>query len=71
MVDVIPGILEKEWSVIESKITLVAPYVSWVQIDVADNTWVPNTTFLDFAAFTPFADKPSLAAHLILAHPKK
>ena len=51
MTEIIPGILEKEWSAIESKVRLVAPHVDWVQIDIADNTLVPNETFLDFAKF--------------------
>lgn len=77
MVEVIPGILEKEWAAIERKLTLVAPHVSWVQIDVADNTLVPNTTFLDFAKFVQL-DKLdqslshlSLEAHLMVANPEK
>ncbi len=72
LVEIIPGIgPEKEWGVIEERLNTVAPYTRWVQIDVADNTWVPNTTFLDFAAFTPFADKLSLEAHLMVANPEK
>ncbi len=76
MVDIIPGILEKEWSVIEEKLLLVAPHVSWVQIDVADNTLVPNTTFLDFTKFSPEQllrelQHLSLEAHLMVAQPEK
>ncbi len=79
MIDVIPGILEKDWGEIERKIELVAPYVSWVQIDVCDNTLVPNTTFLDFAKFFPATKSRyseilshlSLEAHLMVAEPHK
>jgi len=73
MVDIIPGILEKEWSVIESRIALVAPHVSWVQIDIADNTLVPNQTFLHFDHFVPLATSYpnlSLEAHLMVARPE-
>lgn len=70
MIDVIPGILEKEWPSIEERVRLVAPYVEWVQIDVADNTLVPNTTFLDFSKFTSVT-KPFLEAHLMVAKPEK
>jgi ribulose-phosphate 3-epimerase len=79
MVDIIPGINEKEWSEIERKIVLVAPYVSWVQIDIADETLVPNRTFTDFTSDT-FARIPgwddlqnnlSFEAHLMVANPEK
>ena len=57
MIDIIPGILEKEWSEIEGRLQLVAGYVEWVQIDVADNTLVPNETFKDFTQLSPYAQK--------------
>lgn len=72
MIDVIPGIgPQKEWSVIEERLQLIIPHTEWVQADFADNTIVPNTTFMDFAAFKPFADKVSLEAHLMVASPEK
>jgi ribulose-phosphate 3-epimerase len=71
MTDVIPGILEKEWEMIEERLRLVTGLVEWVQIDFADNTIVPNTTFLDFTKFTPFSKQLSLEAHLIVASPEK
>lgn len=71
MVDIIPGILEKDWSEIERRIKLVAPYVSWVQIDVADNTLVPNTTFLDFNKFRACPESVSLEGHLMVTSPEK
>jgi ribulose-phosphate 3-epimerase len=70
MIDVIPGILEKEWIPIEERLKLVEPFVEWAQIDVADNTLVPNTTFLDFHKFLAIS-KPSLEAHLMVANPEK
>src|SRR3989304_5630752 len=71
MVDVIPGILEKDWAEIERRINLVAPYVSWVQIDVADNTMVPNATLLDFEKFRTCPESISLEGHLMVADPEK
>ena len=75
-IDVIPGILEKEWAPIEERLLLVAPHVDWVQIDIADNTLVPNTTFLDFSKFSPSKLLPELEhlsfeAHLMVASPEK
>ncbi len=54
MVEVIPAILEKEFTEIEKKIRLVEGLVNWVQIDIADNTLVPNITFLDPDPFKKF-----------------
>ena len=74
MIDVIPGILEKEWPPIEEKLRLVSPLVEWVQVDIADNTLVPNETLLQFDEFGKFAqlDKSlSLEAHLMVANPEK
>ncbi len=71
MVEVIPGILEKEWEMIEERLRLVTGLVDWVQIDFADNTLIPNTTFLDFARFTDYSDILSLEAHFMVANPEK
>lgn len=78
MVEIIPGILEKEWSEIERKIKLVTPYVSWVHIDIADDTLFPNTTFLDFTHRAPLTNSSvssglelSFEVHLMVAHPEK
>lgn len=67
-IDVIPGILEKEWSRIEEKLRLVTPLVEWVQIDVADNTYVPNETLLKFDKLDPAL---SFEAHLMVSQPEK
>jgi len=76
MIDVIPGVLEKEWAHIEERLLLVAPHVEWVQVDIADNTLVPNKTLLDFAKFSPTAllrqlSHMSFEAHLMVANPEK
>jgi ribulose-phosphate 3-epimerase len=76
MIDVIPGILEKEWSPIEEKLLLVAPHAEWIQVDIADNTLVPNTTILDFTDFHPTKllrqlKHLSFEAHLMVANPEK
>ncbi len=71
MIDVIPGILEKEWTRIEERLNLLLGLVGTVQIDIADNTLVPNETLLDFTKFMPYADKFTLEAHLMVANPAK
>lgn len=71
MIEVIPGILEKEWEMIEERLRLVMPHVSSVQIDFADNTLVPNATFLDFSRFSRLPPLPQLEAHLMVSQPEK
>lgn len=71
MIDIIPGIFEKEWGEVKRKIDLVAPYVDWVQIDVADGTLVSASTLLKFDQLDQLDKYPSLEAHLIVADPVK
>ncbi len=74
MIEVIPGILEKDFAEIEKKIGLVTELVDWVQIDFADNTLVPNETFLKFDQFgSLIATYPNLSfeAHLMVDYPEK
>lgn len=80
MIDIIPGIGigEKDFSGIEEKVKLVAPYVDWVQIDFADNTLVPITTNWEFEKFAalikPYLEnghKLFFEAHLMVASPEK
>ncbi len=73
MIDIIPGILDKEWVPIDEKVRQVAPLTQWIQIDVADNTLVPNVTLLDFKQFAPYEKEfPELSfeAHLMVAKPE-
>lgn len=74
MVDVIPGILEKDFAEIERRVALVAPHVEWVQVDFADNTLVSNETFNDFGKWGELISAyPNLSfeAHLMVANPEK
>ncbi len=72
MIDVIPGIgPQKEFEEIARRIGLVIPYAQWAQIDFADNTLVPNTTFLEISRFGDIAKTIALEAHLMVAEPEK
>lgn len=74
MTNVIPGILEKDLTGMKDKIALVAPHVSWVQIDIADGTLINNKTFVAFEELKPvIASTPKLSfeAHLMVASPEK
>lgn len=69
MVEVIPAILDKDFSEIEKKIHLVEGLVSWVQIDLADGTLVPNATFLDPTPFANLKTPLNLELHLMVKDP--
>lgn len=45
MVEIIPAILEKDWQEIERKINLAKDFSSWVQIDITDGVFTPDTTW--------------------------
>ena len=47
MLEVIPGILEKEWAEIERKINLVKSFATAIHIDIIDGKFASNATFLD------------------------
>ena len=69
MIQVIPAILEKDFTEIEKKIRLVERLVDWVQIDIADNTLVPNSTFADPLPFKSLQTKLNLELHLMVKDP--
>lgn len=71
IVDVIPGIFEKDFSKIEKRVTLVAPYVDWIHIDIADNKFVPNTSFTDPASFKALIaeSKKDFELHMMVKSP--
>lgn len=65
-----PGTL-KEFSEVKERILSVSPYVSWVHIDVADQTLVENETFRDFTLWKDLPENLSFEAHLMVANPEK
>ncbi len=69
MAEVIPAILEKDFSEIEKKIRLVEHHVSWVQIDIADNTLVPNKTCIDPLPFKTLTTEVNLELHMMVKNP--
>lgn len=74
MLEIIPGIFEKDWSQIETKVKLVAAHVDWVQIDLADNTLVPTASFLELVKLNPLIKahpKLSWELHLMVENPQK
>lgn len=69
MVEVIPAILETEFSAIEKKIRLVENLVKWVQIDLLDGSLMPNSNFTDPAPFSSLKTNLKLELHLMVKDP--
>jgi|SRR3989344_9048129 len=69
MFEIIPGILEKEWSEIERKINLVKPFAKSVHIDIIDGKFAPNTTFLDPTPFTKYSKDINFELHMMVENP--
>ena len=68
MLEIIPGILEKEWSEIERKINLVKSFAKTIHIDIIDGKFAPSTTFLDPAPFAKYTLPSSEQALLFEVH---
>lgn len=78
MIDIIPaiGLGSNTFDQIEEKIRLVAPHVTWIQIDISDGTMVPTISVLSFEPLVQLMTQEALAhlsfeAHLLVADPQK
>ena len=69
MCDVIPGILEKDWSSIEKKIHKARDFSKAIHIDIIDGKFAPNLTFLDPEPFKKYSDKILFEVHLMVEEP--
>ncbi|VVC00240.1 Ribulose-phosphate 3 epimerase family protein [uncultured archaeon] len=68
MVEIIPAILVKDAAEFERRISLVAPYVKRVQIDIMDGKFVPNETLAP-EKFPPIPSKLLVEYHLMVEKP--
>jgi len=66
---IIPGILEKDWSEIEKKIGIISGFSKVIHIDFIDGKFASNVTFLDLAPFSKYAKELYLEAHLMVENP--
>lgn len=69
MNQIIPGILEKDFTQIEGKIELVKSFVKTIHIDVIDGKFAPNTTFLDPKPFAKYSKDIFFEVHLMVEEP--
>jgi len=68
---IIPGIFEQSKEEIVRKIGLVAPFVKTIQIDVADQTFVPARTPTDFSFLLKVVGSVVFEAHLMVDKPEQ
>lgn len=68
-IEIIPGILEKEWSAIEQKIKIAQTFASTIHIDIIDGIFVDNQTFLDPAPFAAYSQSLYLELHMMVKDP--
>ena len=69
MIEIIPGILEKEWGAIEKKIELVRPFAKTIHIDLLDGKFAENSTFLDPAPFEKYTKDIDFELHMMVEEP--
>ena len=66
---IIPGILEKDWPEIESKLEQIKTFASAVHVDIIDGKFVNNKTFLDPAPFKKYSNELLLELHMMVQEP--
>src|SRR3989339_68535 len=72
MREIIPAILEKQFIAIKDKVELLdrnVPEVKWVQLDIMDGRFVPNTTWHLPADLTKLSTRLKVEVHLMVMHP--
>ena len=69
MFEVIPGILEKDWSEIEKKLETAKTFSKSAHIDLIDGKFAVNTTFLDPKPFEKFSKDLLLEVHMMVDNP--
>ncbi len=69
--EILPGILEKEWSEIEKKFEAYRPFARFVHVDLLDGKFAPNISFLDPAPFKKYSKDFLLELHMMVDDPIK
>lgn len=69
VIEIIPGILEKDWEAIEKKMDLILPFAKSVHIDLLDGKFAPNTSFSDPTPFIKYKGKLILEVHMMVKEP--
>lgn len=69
MLEILPGILEKDPDQIEEKLNTLKEFSHVAHIDVIDGKFIDNTTSLDPRIFKKYSDEVLLEAHLMVDEP--
>jgi len=69
MVEIIPGILEKDWIETDKKLQIAKTFAKTVHIDIIDGKFALNTTFLDPAPFSKYSQDLFLELHMMVEDP--
>lgn len=69
MIQVIPAIIAKNFEELEEKINQIAPFSQWIQLDVMDGQFVPNTTFDEPDKIKKIAKDINIEVHLMIKEP--
>lgn len=67
--EVIPGILEKDWTEIERKINIAKKFARNLHLDIIDGKFASNTTFLDPAPFAKYSKEVNFEVHMMVEEP--
>lgn len=72
--DIIPGILEKEWGEIEKKLEIAKSFTALnaaaaIHVDILDGKFAPNTTFLDPTPFAKYSKDIFFELHMMVEEP--
>jgi len=70
-IEIIPAILVNSFEEFDKKIRAIEPYTKWVQLDVADGDFAPNTTWGDPVALHDYDPGVLMEAHLMVQEPEK
>lgn len=71
MYQIIPGILERDWSEIEKKLDQIKTFTNIAHIDIIDGKFVNNRTFIDPEPFRKYAAELFLELHMMVIDPVK
>lgn len=67
--EIIPGILETDFSEIEKKLNSVSSFAKTVHIDIIDGSFASTRTFLDPSPFKKFSDEFFFELHMMVSEP--
>ena len=69
--ELIPGVLEKDWHSIEKRLSTISTFSKFAHIDFIDGKFTENKTYLDPSPFKRYSTKLFLEAHLMVVNPQE